>query len=236
MFTGLVETLGTVRDLQPEGAGRLLVVAEPRLARELALGASVAVNGVCLTVVSRCDQTFSFQVGPETLRCTDLGELKAEDRVNLERALQVGDRLGGHIVQGHVDGLGRLASRQRQGEWEMVWFSCPADLAAQMVRKGSVAVDGISLTVVDVSPDGFSVALIPHTLEATTLGFKQPPATVNLETDLFGKYIWKYLQQLELGFGKGSGVRGQGSGETSQSMPPHLPPPFPEGRKRRSRR
>lgn len=198
MFTGLVETLGTVRQLQSEGEGRRLIIAEQRLAGELAMGESVAVNGVCLTVIALADDTFSFQVGPETLRCTDLGELSAGDRVNLERALQVGERLGGHIVQGHVDGLGRLASRQQQGDYEMVWFSCPENLAAQMVPKGSVAVDGISLTVVDVGKDGFSVALIPHTLDITTLGFKKPPATVNLETDLFGKYIWKYLQQLEL--------------------------------------
>lgn len=198
MFTGLVEAFGNVRDLQPEGAGRLLTIAEPRLARELLLGASVAINGVCLTVVTRTDDAFTFQVGPETLRCTNLGELRPGDRVNLERALQVGDRLGGHIVQGHVDGLGRIVSRERQGDYELVWFSCPADLAAQLVRKGSVAVDGISLTVVDVHAEGFSVALIPHTLAVTTLGFKQPPATVNLETDLFGKYIWKYLQQLDL--------------------------------------
>ncbi len=198
MFTGLVETLGTVRQLQSEGEGRRLIIAEQRLAGELAMGESVAVNGVCLTVIALADDTFSFQVGPETLRCTDLGELSAGARVNLERALQVGERLGGHIVQGHVDGLGRLVSRQQQGDYEMVWFSCPENLAAQMVPKGSVAVDGISLTVVDVGKDGFSVALIPHTLDITTLGFKQPPATVNLETDLFGKYIWKYLQQLEL--------------------------------------
>lgn len=198
MFTGLVETLGTVRQLQSEGEGRRLIIAEHRLAGELAMGESVAVNGVCLTVIALAADTFSFQVGPETLRCTDLGELSAGDRVNLERALQVGERLGGHIVQGHVDGLGRLVSRQQQGDYEMVWFSCPENLAAQMVPKGSVAVDGISLTVVDVRKEGFSVALIPHTLDITTLGFKQPQDTVNLETDLFGKYIWKYLQQLEL--------------------------------------
>lgn len=197
MFTGLVEALGIVRELQPEGAGRVLTIAEPRLAKELGVGASIAINGVCLTVVTRTDDAFSFQVGPETLRCTNLGELRAGDQVNLERALQVGDRLGGHMVQGHVDGLGRIVSREPQGDYELAWFSCPADLAAQLVRKGSVAVDGISLTVVEVQTEGFSVALIPHTLAVTTLGFKQPAATVNLETDLFGKYIWKYLQQLD---------------------------------------
>jgi riboflavin synthase len=108
--------------------------------------------------------------------------------------LRVGDRLGGHLVQGHVDGLGRIASRQRQGEWEVVWFSCPAALAEQMVSKGSVTVDGVSLTVVDVTAGGFSVALIPHTLAQTTLGFKPPGASVNLETDVLAKYVWKCLR------------------------------------------
>jgi riboflavin synthase len=197
MFTGLVEALGTIRALSSGAAGRELAVAEPRVAPQLAVGESVAVNGTCLTVVERQDDVFRFQIGPETLRCTNLGDLMPGDRVNLERALAAGDRLGGHIVQGHVDGLGRIARRERQGEWEMVWIECPAELARQMVPKGSVAVDGVSLTVVDVSAAGFSVALIPHTLQATTLGWKQPPATVNLETDLFSKYIWKYLHEIK---------------------------------------
>src|SRR5215510_10629486 len=160
MFTGLAEALGTVRQLIEEGDGRRLVIAEPALAPQLALGESVAVNGACLTVVERDADGFAFQAGPETLRRTNLGELKPGDRVNLERALRVGDRLGGHFVQGHIDGLGRIASRQPQGDWDLVWFQCPAELAAQMVTKGSVAVDGISLTLVDVTRDGFSVALI----------------------------------------------------------------------------
>jgi riboflavin synthase len=116
------------------------------------------------------------------------------DRVNLERALRLADRLGGHLVQGHIDGLGRVAERIRQGDWELVWFNCPAELAVQMVPKGSVAVDGVSLTLVDVTADRFSVALIPHTLANTTLGLKQPGAPVNLETDLLAKYVWKCLR------------------------------------------
>jgi riboflavin synthase len=194
MFTGLVEALGTVRRVEPDGAGRLLVIVEPTLAPELAIGESVAVNGACLTVVQRDRDTFHFQAGPETLFRTNLGELTVEDRVNLERSLRLGDRLGGHIVQGHVDGLGHIAARERQGGWETVWFRCASELTEQMVSKGSVAVDGVSLTLVDVAADRFSVALIPHTLERTTLGFKQPGATVNLETDLFAKYVCKYLQ------------------------------------------
>jgi riboflavin synthase len=117
-----------------------------------------------------------------------------EDRVNLERALRLGDRLGGHLVQGHVDGLGRIRERRRQGDWELVWFHCPEELAAQMVSKGSVAVDGVSLTLVDVTPDAFSVALIPHTLAQTNLGFKKPGAAVNLETDILAKFVWKCLR------------------------------------------
>jgi riboflavin synthase len=149
-----------------------------------------------LTVVDVGSDVFRFQVGPETLRLTNLGELQRGDRVNLERSLRAGDRLGGHIVQGHVDGLGRLEKRDRQGEWEMVWFTCARELTRQMVKKGSIAVDGVSLTLVDVTADGFSVALIPHTLTATTLGFKQPGATVNLETDLFAKYVAKYIEEV----------------------------------------
>ena len=199
MFTGLVEALGTVHALQEDRAGRLLHIQESTIARDLALGESVAVNGVCLTVVERAADGFAFQVGPETLRCTNLGDLRAGERVNLERALQVGARLGGHIVQGHADGLGQIARRERQGEWDMVSFTCSRELTRHMVRKGSVAVDGVSLTLVEVTADGFSVALIPHTMQMTTLGFKQPSATVNLETDLFAKMIVKYLEALPLG-------------------------------------
>src|SRR5258708_6459554 len=197
MFTGLVETLGSVLRIEVAGVGRQLTVVAPTIAPELALGESVAINGACLTVVAHDRETCRFQAGPETLARTNLGELANGDRVNLERALRVGDRLGGHLVQGHVDGVALIAERLRQGEWEIVWFQCPAELAAQMVSKGSVAVDGVSLTLVDVTADRFSVALIPHTLAQTTLGFKQPGAVVNLETDLLAKYVWKCLQQMK---------------------------------------
>jgi riboflavin synthase len=194
MFTGLVEALGVLRRRESDGQGCLLEIAEPALAPQLSLGESVAVNGACLTVVGVEGAAFRFQAGPETLSRTNLGELVAGDQVNLERSLRVGDRLGGHLVQGHIDGLGQIARRERQGEWEVVWFRCPQELAAQMVTKGSVAVDGVSLTVVDVTRDGFSVALIPHTLAVTTLGFKQPGDSVNLETDILAKYVWKCLR------------------------------------------
>ncbi|HEY7308537.1 MAG TPA: riboflavin synthase [Gemmataceae bacterium] len=194
MFTGLVEVLGVVRDLVSEGAGCRLTVVAPSIAAELSLGESVAVNGACLTVVARDAETCSFELGPETLRRTNLGQLRVGDRVNLERSLRLSDRLGGHLVQGHVDGVGEVAERLTQGDWVTVWFRCSPDLAAQMVPKGSVTVDGVSLTVVEVGADRFSVALIPHTLAHTTLGFKGPGAAVNLETDLLAKYVWKCLE------------------------------------------
>lgn len=194
MFTGLVETMGTIASVKDEGNGRRLTIDSPLVADELPIGASVAVNGVCLTVVARERTRFAFEAGPETLQRTNLGEARSEDRVNLERALRVGDRLGGHIVQGHVDAVGRVARRERQGAWEMVRFSCPGDLTACMVPKGSIAVDGVSLTLVDVEAAEFSVALIPHTMDATTLGFKPIGATVNLEVDVFAKYVQKQWQ------------------------------------------
>ena len=193
MFTGLVESLGTVRDLVPDGAGCRLTVAAPSLTAELTLGESVAVNGACLTVVAFDAETCYFQLAPETLQRTNLGELRPGDRVNLERALRLSDRLGGHLVQGHIDGVGRVADRITEGDWVTVWFTCPPNLAAQMVSKGSVAVDGVSLTLVDVGAERFSVALIPHTLAHTTLGFKEAGAVVNLETDLLAKYVSKCL-------------------------------------------
>ena len=198
MFTGLVESLGTVREVSSDGTGTLLRIEEPTLARDAPLGASIAINGVCLTVVAADDRSFSFQAGPETLKLTNLGELLPGMKVNLERALRVGDRLGGHIVQGHVDGVGSIARRERSGEWECVWFACPPELTRQMIRKGSITVDGISLTLVDVLADQFSVALIPHTLDITTLGFKLPGDRVNLEIDLFAKYVFKCLEQMVL--------------------------------------
>jgi riboflavin synthase len=194
MFTGLIEKLGTVLETKLDGeGGKLLVIEEPGIAGELILGESVAVNGACLTVIAKDQNSFRFQVGPETLVRTNLGNLQVGDRVNLERSLRVGDRLGGHFVQGHVDAIGEILSRKEQGEWEMVWFSCPPEMTSLMVEKGSIAVDGISLTLVGVKSDRFLIMLIPHTLSMTTLGFKKPGEKVNLEADMLAKHVQKLL-------------------------------------------
>jgi riboflavin synthase len=199
--------MGTVRSATADGDGTLLWIADATVAQDLPLGASVAVNGVCLTVTARDGNAFAFQAGPETLRRSNLGELRAGARVNLERSLCVGDRLGGHIVQGHVDGLGTIERRERQREWEMVWFRCGPELARYLVPKGSIAVDGVSLTLVDVTPGSFSVALIPHTMKATTLGHKSVGDSVNLEVDVFAKYVFRCIEQMQFAPLTASGER-----------------------------
>lgn len=198
MFTGLVEVLGTVDAVQATGNGSRLTVAASGFFRESQLGDSIAINGCCLTIVEHTEDSAAFEAGPETLAKTNLGELRPGQRVNLERALRADARLGGHIVQGHVDGTAKISKRQNQQEWVTVWFDA-GKLTAEMVSKGSVAVDGISLTVVDVTAQEFSVALIPHTLAMTTLGFKNVGDTVNIETDILGKYVMKYLGRLTSG-------------------------------------
>jgi len=194
MFTGLVESLATVSRAEDTGASRRLAVRDP-MSRELAIGESVAVNGACLTVVGIDGDEFAFDVGPETLLRTNLGALVAGDHVNLERSLRAGDRLGGHFVQGHVDAVGIIDARTRQGDWEDVWFRCPGELTRLMVPKGSIAVDGVSLTLVNVQPERFSVMLIPHTQSATTLGSKNVGDAVNLEADMLAKHVAKLLGQ-----------------------------------------
>ena len=192
MFTGLVESLGTVARADDVVAGRRVTVRDP-MGPQLALGESVAVNGACLTVVEVRGDEFAFEVGPESLLKTNLGALKPGDRVNLERSLRVGDRLGGHFVQGHVDAVGTIDARIRNGDWEDVWFRCPAELTRLMVPKGGIAVDGISLTLVNVGEERFSAMLIPHTQAVTTLGFKKPGDAVNLEADMLAKHVAKLL-------------------------------------------
>jgi riboflavin synthase len=170
-----------------------LVIQSPQVAAQMSLGGSVAINGCCLTVVGGDEQRMEFDAGEETLSRTNLGRLVTGSQVNLERSLRIGDELGGHFVTGHIDAVGTLDERIDDEDWSKFWFRMPAQLGKQMASKGSVAVDGVSLTLVDVEPERFSVALIPHTLRVTTLGPLQPGDPVNLETDVLAKYVEKQL-------------------------------------------
>jgi riboflavin synthase len=214
MFTGLVAGRGVVNDVRPDAAGpgssalppidkpiRLTIRVPADFGGAGRLGESVCINGCCLTAVAfeTKGEQWAFQAGSETLSKTNLGALKSGDVVNLERALPADGRLGGHFVQGHVDGVGHVDRAERDGEWVTMWFRAPELLVAQLVPKGSVAVDGVSLTVVTVERGRFSVALVPHTLEVTTLGVRKPGDSVNLETDIIGKYIQKYLGAIQQG-------------------------------------
>ena len=194
MFTGLVEARGSVVELIDEPpARRLEVEVGSEWVVDSAIGDSVAINGCCLTVVSIGSSTLSFEAGAETLARTNLGDLSGGDPVNLERPLAAGGRLGGHFVQGHIDGTAEVMEVTRDGDWVTMWFQVPGSLAMGLVPKGSVAVDGVSLTVVEVVSDRFSVALIPHTLEVTTLGIRQAGSRVNIETDILAKYVQKLV-------------------------------------------
>ncbi len=199
MFTGIVEELGTVVALERKGEAARLTVSAKGVIDDLRPGESIAVDGVCLTVVTRLGQTFSADLSPETLHRSTLGGLKAGDRVNLERPLRFGDRLGGHLVLGHVDGVGTIVQVTPSGDGYLFRFAYPPELEGLLVFKGSIAVDGISLTIAGLEPGFFSVAVIPHTFQVTTLGVKGVGAKVNLEADILGKYVAKQLQGMKLG-------------------------------------
>jgi riboflavin synthase len=192
MFTGLVETTARVLRVDPDGDGVRLEVETP-LAAELRQGDSIAVNGVCLTAVDPDGGHFKADVMAETLRRSSLGPLAAGDSVNVELPLRAGDRLGGHVVQGHVDGTGTVESTRDEGFARLVRITADAALLKYVVEKGSIAVDGVSLTVADVDDEGFTVSLIPETLERTTLGLAAPGRVVNLEVDVFAKYVEKLV-------------------------------------------
>jgi riboflavin synthase len=192
MFTGLVETTATVRRVETDGGGVRLDVETP-LSRELRPGDSIAVNGVCLTAVEPDAERFRADVMAETLRRSSLGPLGEGDRVNVELPLRAGDRLGGHMVQGHVDGTGEVESVRDEGFARIVRIACAPDLLRYVVEKGSIAVDGVSLTVAEVDDAGFAVSLVPETLERTTLGAAEPGRVVNLEVDVLAKYVEKLI-------------------------------------------
>ena len=194
MFTGIVEATGRIERVESHGGGVCLTIAPAHPLPNLALGESIAVGGPCLTVTSRRGARFTVEVSPETLRRTTLGSARAGRRVNLERSLRLGDRLGGHIVQGHVDGIGKLEAITPDREWSLYRFQAPAALAAYLVEKGSIAVDGVSLTVFACRGSRFTVALIPHTLRVTTLGKLRPGDRVNVEADVLLKQIAAMLR------------------------------------------
>jgi riboflavin synthase len=195
MFTGIVEELGRVRAVQPQAGGARIEIEAHKVLDDAEIGASIAVNGCCLTVVARGDDWWAADAVVETLERTNLGALAAGDAVNLERPVRLADRLGGHVVQGHVDGVGQVVDRAPQSDGSvLVRFAAPRELLRYVVHKGSITVDGTSLTVAAVHDDGFSVAVIPHTLEVTTLGPKVPGSSVNLEVDVLAKYVERLLR------------------------------------------
>ncbi|MHB8882901.1 MAG: riboflavin synthase [Thermodesulfovibrionales bacterium] len=199
MFTGLVLALGEVSGLAKSRDGARLTVTAGALAGETKIGDSIAVNGVCLTVVEIKGEALSFDVSGESLQATNLGSLRSRDRINLEPSLRPDSRMGGHFVTGHVDGVGKILSRTREGEMERIVIGVAERLAAYLVEKGSVAVDGISLTVVDVFRDSFSLVIIPHTAKMTTIGLRSAGDTVNVEVDILGKYVAKFLGKQKSG-------------------------------------
>ncbi len=210
MFTGMIEEVGRVAELRLLAGGAMIAVNCRRVLEGLHIGDSVAVNGVCLTVVEKGVDAFKADVSRESLERSNLGGLKRGSEVNLERALSLGSRLGGHIVQGHVDGVGNLKTVGREGEGRVYTFSMPASIADYVVEKGSIAVDGISLTISELGDSEFSVAVIPHTIEKTNLKGIRDGDAVNLEVDIIAKYVRSYLE-------RGRPVR-EGAAESNGSL------------------
>ncbi|MFC1515451.1 riboflavin synthase [Thermodesulfobacteriota bacterium] len=192
MFTGIIEGLGTVKSFLPAGQGRRLTVGADFVLDSTKIGDSIAVNGACLTIVAINGKRFEADLSPETISKTTFGNAKTGDRVNLERALRFSDRLDGHLVSGHIDGLGTIKDRTVFENWIVITFEVPENLSRYMIEKGSVAVDGISLTINSCDQNSFKVSIIPHTAKLTTLGFKRVGGLVNIETDMIGKYVERF--------------------------------------------
>ncbi|WP_455243230.1 riboflavin synthase [Petrachloros mirabilis] len=195
MFCGIVEEMGAVTSMEKTLAGTRMTILAATVMGDLKIGDSISVNGTCLTVVTRGQRDFAVEVSPETLSVTTLGHLTAGAPVNLERAMKLNERIGGHLVAGHVDGVGTIRGRRQEGNAIFFSIEAPSEILRYCVVKGSITVDGISLTINDVSDHAFSVAIIPHTAKVTTLGLKQVNDTVNLESDLIGKYVERLLQE-----------------------------------------
>jgi len=201
MFTGLIEDIGRVTLFNHRGEAGLLKVESALPAAEIGIGDSVAVNGVCLTVTEKGGRVVTFDVSPESIARTTIGKLRSGSRVNLERALKLGERLGGHIVSGHIDCCGQLTRSENRSGNHQLHFTLPVEQTRYLVEKGSVTIDGISLTVNTVSKEGFSVNVIPHTLTNTTLEQIRNGDEVNIETDIIGKYLERLLQPWKTGGG-----------------------------------
>ena len=195
MFTGIVEEMGAITSVEPTLGGTRLTVLASTVLADLTIGDSISINGACLTVVIKGDRSFTVEVSPETLSVTTLGRLTAGAPVNLEREMKLNERIGGHLVAGHVDAIGRIRSRQQEGNAIVFVIEAPSHVLRYCVHKGSVTIDGISLTINEVTDHSFHVAVIPHTAAVTTLGLKQVDEEVNLESDLIGKFVERLLQQ-----------------------------------------
>lgn len=216
MFTGLVEELGKIKSITKGTKSARLTIEGQVVLQDVKLGDSIAVNGTCLTVVEYTQRSFTADVMPETVRSTVLAELKPGDVVNLERTLRLGDRLGGHIVSGHVDGVGVIRSKERSDNAIVVTIEAPPQVMRYIIAKGSIAIDGTSLTIVDYGTDWFSVSLIPHTASLTTVGLKETGSKVNLEADVLGKYVAKLL-----GLQNGDEKKQASSGLTMEFLQQH---------------
>jgi riboflavin synthase len=199
MFTGIVQELGETVSLIKKTPSARLLIKSSLLTGPARIGDSIAINGVCLTVVEKKGDTMAFDLSDETLKASNLGELRPGDKINLEPALKAQDPLGGHLVSGHVDAVGRMRSKKKEGEGFKLEIEAPPQVLDFLVEKGSVAVDGISLTVVDVLRDSFTVVIIPHTAAVTTLGAKGASSTLNLEADIIGKYVAKFVGRMKSG-------------------------------------
>ena len=195
MFTGIVEEMGAVISLDKTLAGTRMTILASTVMGDLKIGDSVSVNGICLTVVSKSERNFVVEVSPETLSVTTLGRVTAGAPVNLERPMKLNERIGGHLVAGHVDGVGTIRSRHQEGNTIFFTIEAPSEILRYCVTKGSITIDGVSLTINKVGDHSFSIAIIPHTAKVTTLGLKQINDTVNLESDLIGKYVERLLQE-----------------------------------------
>jgi len=202
MFTGIIEGFGTISGVKLAGMSRRIAIDADYELDNTKIGDSIAVNGACLTIVSYGGRRFEVDISPETVAKTTLGKVMIGDRVNLERALRISNRIDGHLVSGHIDGIGTIKSSKIQGNAIIITFNVPKTIAYYLIKKGSVAVDGISLTINKCDDESFQVSIIPHTAKLTTLGFKKISDLVNVETDMIGKYVERFVTQIKSGKSK----------------------------------